>query len=380
MPDKSRGEILYRGSVKDVYGHPGDESLIFHFSDRYSVFDWGEMPDLLPGKGAALAVIGDCFFRFLGNPAAWNAWEIPTDISPWLRERLKGGRVWSALRERGVLHHSQGLAGLDSLKVRAFQRLLPSYTQGKYDYSAYKARPLDTLVPLEVVFRFGAPEGSSFLVRAKERPGYSKSLGLGDVVAPGARFPHPVVEYFTKLEPTDRFLYRDDAKLVAFLNDEEAAQLEQLTILIALRMRDLFASFGVELWDGKFEFAFVAGEEKARGFCLGDSIGPDELRLLKNGVHLSKEVLRREYRDSSWYAALAKAKVMASERGEKDFCRICKDELGEEPEKLPPVVFSAARALYPALANSLALALGEKAPFHDAMSLDEVVRVLGGGS
>ena len=378
MPEVQDKNVLYRGSVKDVCGAVGDKSLLFHFSDRYSVFDWGEMPDLLPGKGAALAAIGDLFFRFLGNASVWRNWKIPSDISSWLQERLQKGKVLQSLKDHGVLHHSEGLVEPGVLKVRGFQRLLPAFAQGKYDYSVYKVRPVDTLVPLEVVFRFGAPEGSSFLARAKERPGYSKGLGLGDVVAPGALFPHPVVEFFTKLESTDRFLYRDDAKALAFLTDEEMAELEQLTILIALRMRDLFAQIGVELWDGKFEFAFVAKEEKRRGFCLGDSIGPDELRLIKNGVHLSKEALRLEYRESSWYKALEKAKAIAAQRGEKDFHKICRDEFHEEPKALPKAKLSAAAALYPALVNSLAVAIGEKSSLSTSMNLDDVVRALGG--
>ena len=36
----------------------------FNFSDRYSVFDWGEMPDHIPNKGAALCIMGAyCFER-----------------------------------------------------------------------------------------------------------------------------------------------------------------------------------------------------------------------------------------------------------------------------------------------------------------------------
>ena len=31
--------------------------------DRYSVFDWGEMPDHLPGKGRALAVTPNRWLR-----------------------------------------------------------------------------------------------------------------------------------------------------------------------------------------------------------------------------------------------------------------------------------------------------------------------------
>ena len=37
----------------------------FHYSDRYSVFDWGEMPDLITGKGKALCMIGAYFFEKL---------------------------------------------------------------------------------------------------------------------------------------------------------------------------------------------------------------------------------------------------------------------------------------------------------------------------
>ena len=37
----------------------------FHFSDRYSVFDWGEMPDHIEGKGAALCLMGAYCFEHL---------------------------------------------------------------------------------------------------------------------------------------------------------------------------------------------------------------------------------------------------------------------------------------------------------------------------
>jgi phosphoribosylaminoimidazole-succinocarboxamide synthase len=37
----------------------------FVFSDRYSVFDWGEMPDLVPNKGAALCLMGALMERSL---------------------------------------------------------------------------------------------------------------------------------------------------------------------------------------------------------------------------------------------------------------------------------------------------------------------------
>ena len=54
------------GSVKDleIVEKPTADTMgvgKFHFSDRYSVFDWGEMPDHIDGKGAALCLMGSLF-------------------------------------------------------------------------------------------------------------------------------------------------------------------------------------------------------------------------------------------------------------------------------------------------------------------------------
>lgn len=57
------------GSVKDleIVRKPTPDTMgigRFHFSDRYSVFDWGEMPDQIEGKGSALCLMGAyCFER-----------------------------------------------------------------------------------------------------------------------------------------------------------------------------------------------------------------------------------------------------------------------------------------------------------------------------
>ena len=58
------------GSVKQIEiskppskNEPGEGRFLF--SDRYSVFDWGAMPDLLPGKGAALCLMSAYNFELL---------------------------------------------------------------------------------------------------------------------------------------------------------------------------------------------------------------------------------------------------------------------------------------------------------------------------
>ncbi|MEM2030369.1 MAG: phosphoribosylaminoimidazolesuccinocarboxamide synthase, partial [Archaeoglobaceae archaeon] len=57
------------GSVKDmiVLKNPNGElgEGVFEFSNRYSVFDYGEMPDKIDGKGASLCLISAFFFERL---------------------------------------------------------------------------------------------------------------------------------------------------------------------------------------------------------------------------------------------------------------------------------------------------------------------------
>jgi phosphoribosylaminoimidazole-succinocarboxamide synthase len=58
------------GSVKDlqIIAKPTPTAMgtgRFLFSDRYSVFDWGEMPDHIEGKGAALCLMGAYCFEQL---------------------------------------------------------------------------------------------------------------------------------------------------------------------------------------------------------------------------------------------------------------------------------------------------------------------------
>ncbi|MDP2206541.1 MAG: phosphoribosylaminoimidazolesuccinocarboxamide synthase, partial [Alphaproteobacteria bacterium] len=93
--------MIYEGSVKNVRGTAGAAPYIFEFSDRYSIFDWGQMPDLLDGKGAALAWMSDFFFRFLGDAKNWQDWKAPEALSTLL--------PLQSLREKGMAHHAFGL-------------------------------------------------------------------------------------------------------------------------------------------------------------------------------------------------------------------------------------------------------------------------------
>ncbi len=322
-------ELLYKGSVKNLYRNSKD--VLFEYSDRYSLFDWGEMPDHLARKGEALALMGALFFE--------------------------------EMQKQNVPHHFLGLADntgklLDwtptrYLKVRHVPVTRPPEREGHYDYSFYKTRPQEGLVPLEVMFRFGVGKGSSLTKRAQKDPTLLSQWNL-EKLEEGKLRDIPLIDFSTKLEKGDRYLTHKEAKEVAGLSEAEFLKLNHDTLKVAFALRNIFGQMGLELWDGKLEWAFTPGSD--RGFMLVDSIGLDELRLEKNGVSLSKEFLREHYRQTAWYQKLLEAKKEAESTGQ-DFKALCT----ENPPPLPEAQRAAAESLYLAFTNDLAaLVIGRK--------------------
>ncbi|MEM3464754.1 MAG: phosphoribosylaminoimidazolesuccinocarboxamide synthase, partial [Candidatus Bathyarchaeia archaeon] len=157
------------GSVKDleVIKKPTKNKMgvgRFHFSDRYSVFDWGEMPDHIEGKGAALCLMGAyCFER---------------------------------LEEKGIRTHYRGLVDVNGKVVRFDELEKPTNVmeinlvnvykpkayvkEGKlcYDYSVYTPKLRNFLIPLEIIYRNGLPEGSSVFKRLEQGLVTLEELGL----------------------------------------------------------------------------------------------------------------------------------------------------------------------------------------------------------
>lgn len=355
-------DVLYKGSVKDILANSESaEELLFHFSDRYSIYDWGEMPDLLPGKGEALACMAQMLYKALGNPLSWKHWNLPEHM----RESFNMISMFEKLKHHGVPHHMLGFCGpLGSelkadevspyLKVKKVHVERPNFKGGKYDYSAYKKAFTNTLVPLEIVFRFGAPEGSSVFKRASDAK-YREEVGLKSTPKPGVMFERPVIEFFTKLETTDRYLTYSQAREVAGLSTGELERLISFTTLIAYRLKDYFYEAGLNLWDGKIEVAYSDKHDSGRHFMLVDSVGPDELRLDYEGIPMSKELLRSFYRRSEWFDSLEKAKSEAKAKGEKNWKSLLPAEM--KPAPLTDSQRELAIALYPTIALALKSAL-----------------------
>lgn len=247
-------KLIHKGSTKDVY--QSGEHYLFHFSDRYSVFDWGEMPDELMDKGLSLARFTKCLYRHLMTK------NIPTHLLDISTE--------------------DNAMAIKPFKVLRGLKALP--------------REENLFIPLEVIFRLGVASGSSLLKR-------------GAHFKEGERFSEPMIEFTTKLERFDRPLTHEEARDLTGMNDVEWDELMRITSLIACELEELFKIHNIILWDGKVEFALGEFAGENRQIVLVDSIGPDELRLTKDNIQLSKEILRQFYRSSSWYEKLDQAKA-----------------------------------------------------------------------
>ena len=372
--------LYHRGSVKNILGNSEDRELVFSYSNRYSVFDWGEMPDHIPQKGSCLAAMAYMFFDALGDAQKWSAWS---------HEDAEGNPMLGVLREKGLAHHmAHGLVD-ESLSSCALQSptpylhvhkvdvLRPSFDGERYDYRVYQERPSNALVPLEIIFRFGVPQGSSLMKRINNQE-YLHELGLTEKPNFGDIFAKPVIEYSTKLESSDVYIPFAQAKEMAGLTEGEAQNLRDLVFVLSLRLRDIFSASDLFLWDGKFEFAFSndRDEDGNRGFVLVDSIGPDELRLTYDGVQLSKECLREPYRKGAWHTALEEAKRLGKERGERDWRKICTQELQCQPENLDPQFIEQIAQLYKSLSNAISNQLYGQSIFEDAWTLEQVAQCL----
>ena len=316
------------GSVKDmiILEEPTRERTgvgRFVFSDRYSVFDWGEMPDHIEGKGQALCLITAYFFEELEN--------------------------------RGVKTHYLGLvegekvvdlSGLEKpsnvLQFRTVRVIRPSEVPGGYDYSAYVGEKGCFLIPLEVIYRNSLPEGSSVFKRLREGSLTLEDIGLAEMPAPGQVLPRPILDVSTKLESSDRYLSWDEARAISGLSPEEITRLKELTLLVDSLITEKVEGLGLLHEDGKVEFAF----DPQRELMLVDALGtPDECRFSYQGIPVSKEVARIHYRRTSWYRDVERAKEEEPVHW--------KERVVSRPEPLPSELRRAISHLYMSFANQV---------------------------
>lgn len=258
----------------------------FHFSDRYSVFDWGEMPDLIANKGKALCLIGAYFF-----------------------EQLEGSGINT--HYRGIVEDDKAKrlnalkAPADTMEVSLVQVLKPPVMADRYDYTIYKSARTNFLIPLEVIYRNALPAGSSVFRRLRDGSLTLEEINLTNMPEPDDVLNTPILDVSTKLEVTDRYLSWKEAQEISHISDDELAEIKRVTSQINTVISSNASQAGLVNEDGKVEYAY----DEHRRLTLVDILGtPDECRFTYHGLPVSKEVARMYYRKTDWYGLIEAAK------------------------------------------------------------------------
>ncbi len=338
------------GSVKDLkiiknptFETPGEG--LFTFSDRYSIFDWGGMPDHIDNKGESIALLGAYFFEKLDELGVPNH--------------------YMGLMEDGNAKNLSELKNPSKvMKVQLLRVINPKIEDGEYDYSIYSHNIKGNfLIPLEIIYRNTLPKGSSVFKRLNDCEIIPEDLGLKSPPVPNQKLKKPIIDFSTKLEVTDRYLRPLEAQEIACVNDEELDELKESTIMINKMISREFSKIGLKNEDGKIEF----GYGPKRQLMVVDVLGTlDECRFTFNDLPVSKEITRIYYRDTAWQCATEEAK-------KKDRVN-WKDNCSLNPEPLPTKLKYLISQVYCSCTNEIT---GNEW-FKDVMSLKEILKDIKG--
>jgi len=316
------------GSVKDLLileeaqnNKPGLGRFVF--SDRYSVFDWGEMPDHIAEKGKAICISSAYFFEKLGELG--------------IKTHYLGVVEDGAVKSLKELKSPQNIMEFKLLRV-----IKPAICGDAYDYSVYQKERGNFLIPLEVIYRNSLPEGSSVFRRLKDGSLKLEEIGLEKMPVPGQVLDKPILDVSTKLETTDRYISWEEARRICNLSEEEMEEIKRITLVVNKLITEEAEKLGLFNEDGKVEFGF----DEERNLILVDALGTlDECRFTYSGIPVSKEIARIYYRKTSWYSDVESAKKQDKINW--------KTLVKSSPEPLPKELADAISLVYKAYANEL---------------------------
>jgi phosphoribosylaminoimidazole-succinocarboxamide synthase len=332
------------GSVKDliVLKEPQrDKAGVgrFIFSDRYSVFDWGEMPDHITEKGKAISIVTAYFFEELEK----------LGIKTHYLGIVEEGRS----KKLDELKEPQNIMEFKLLRV-----MKPKTQNNAYDYSIYQEERGNFLIPLEIIYRNSLPEGSSVFRRLREGSLKPEDIGLKEMPVPGQVFDKPILDVSTKLEATDRYMSWEEARKICNLTKEKIEEIKRITLRVNELITEKAKEIGLFNEDGKVEFGF----DEERNLTLVDALGTlDECRFTYEEMPVSKEIARIYYRKTSWYKDVESAK--------KQDRHNWKELVKSSPAPLPKELANSISIVYKAYTNEIT---GRK--WFDTPPLKEVLR------
>jgi phosphoribosylaminoimidazole-succinocarboxamide synthase len=203
------------------------------------------------------------------------------------------------------------------------------------------------LIPLEIIYRNGLPEGSSVFKRLEQGSVTPTDLGLDHYPQAGEKLTKPIFDVSTKLEEKDRYVTWEEATRIASLTHDEAVEIQDVLLKVDKLISESAARAGLVNEDGKIELAF----DSERRLMVVDVVGTlDECRFTYNGLHVSKEIARQYYRKTEWYEDVEEAKKKASTEGIGDWKKLVKAKPPELDEKLKEIISQ----MYKAATNEIA--------------------------
>jgi phosphoribosylaminoimidazole-succinocarboxamide synthase len=290
------------------------------------------MPDHIKGKGEALCLMGAYCFEKLEGIGVRTHYRGLVD---------KNGTLLTFKELETPTNIMEiNLVNVYKPETRAAHGKL------KYDYGIFTPNLKNYLIPLEIIYRNGLPEGSSVFKRLEQGKVTIKDLGLDHYPKPGERFAKPLFDVSTKLEETDRYVTWEEAKKIAGVTSQEIAAIKTVLSKVNVIISETASHAGLDNEDGKIELAF----DNKRRLMVVDVVGTlDECRFTYDGMHVSKEIARQFYKKTDWYRDVEEAKKTAETRSVKDWRTICKSQ----PPKLDAQLKAIIGEMYMAAANEM---------------------------
>ncbi|MBN2567546.1 phosphoribosylaminoimidazolesuccinocarboxamide synthase [Candidatus Woesearchaeota archaeon] len=312
---KVRGRSLLRG-------YPVGE---FRFSDDYSAFDWGKMPQQIPQKGHMLTLMAAANFEMLEEHG--------------LRTHYLGLTIDGDTYTTDKIGQNIGLV-TNQMRIRLAKVIKPGFVEGenRYDYSAYRGEDR-YVIPLEIIFRNSLPESSSVWRRLDDGSLKPEDMGLSRRPEPGHAFKPAWIDFSTKYEEQagDRYLSRAEAEAISNLTPIQFLSL----VSQAQRINDLLSAKAAEAGlvheDGKVEAVYWPSMlSMTNPIMWADVVGTlDEDKFTHQGIPLSKELLRDPYRieHPGWVADVMTAKKLAKRFGREDWKPLCLEGIADDVER-----------------------------------------------
>ncbi len=294
-----------------------------YFSNKYSIFNWGDMPDQIPNKGAATAILSAFFFE---------------------RLRQKGLRThYLGLFENKMVRNLKQLgAPTNAIEIGLFRSLPLKVTDVVHDYSSYQDVKSIYRFPFKIIYRNHLSKRSNILKRLVKEEVILEGSGFDGALKLENKLETPFLEIATTLESDQRYIDWKEASKIAGLQKEELSRLRAFALFVNDVIVKAFFRIGVVVEDGKLEIGF----DQDRRLTLLNAAGTlEENRLTLEEFPIGLELAEIFYSKTQWGKEVV-AQMKRNPHNWRQKCRL-------KPLSLPIDLVNLISNLYCACANEI---------------------------